>query len=456
MCVVNLVLSLLLETAVCASQPEIITRDVCILGGGATGTYAAIQLIERGYTVAIVEEKSRLGGHSDTLYFPNGEYIDYGIRAYFNDKSVKDFFAQLDVDYQLYSPGALQTEYVNLQTGERVSNSGGVLDMIVAVIRYRAALEPFDYLSSGGFYLPEEVPEVLLRPFREFVEEHSLEGALQLIYTFSDALGDILATPLLYVIQLFGTSHINALLQGPYIIPNNGSAALYSKAATYIGEGNVLYESTVTQATRNATGVELLAGTPEGRKIIQAKKLLVTFPPLLSKLQGFDLDENEQSLFSKWVYTTYYAAIVNNSGIPDGLNVFNTNPNNQPGSLPVAPFECILDYSGVSGFYRTRIVGGENFTQEDAQQLVLEDLGRMRDAGTFPITQQPEIIALESHSPSSIMVPVDDVRDGFYRKLYALQGQRSTYYTGYSFCTDYSAQLWNYTLSVVNMMTHID
>lgn len=446
-------LTLSLWPSVALSEPEIITRDVCILGGGGTGSYAAVQLIERNHTVVVVEQKNRLGGHSDTLYLPSGEYINYGIRAYFNDKSVKDFFNQLNVDYELFRPGAISTEYVNLRTGRRVDHNNDLLGTVRGMVRYRAALEPFDYLSTGAYYLPDEVPEVLLRPFREFVEEHSLQGALELIYTFSDALGDILATPLLFVIQLFGTSHINALLEGPYIRPENGSATLFRAAARYIGEDrNIFYETNVTRTVRNSNGVEISVDTPAGSKLIRAKKLLVTFPPILPKLQGFDLDQNEISIFSKWVYMTYYAAVLNNTGIPDRLNIFNTDPNNQPGSLPVVPFECILDYSSVPGYYGTRVVGAENFTEAAARQLVFEDLRRMNDAGTFPINKNPEIIALESHAPTSMMVSVEDVRDGFYKRLYALQGQRSTYYTGYSFCTDYSAQLWNYTRVIVDMI----
>lgn len=442
-----------LTPSVALSQPEVITRDVCILGGGGTGSYAAVQLKERNHSVVIVEQKNRLGGHSDTLYLPTGEYIDYGIRAYFNVKLVRDFLNQLNVDYEIFKPGAISTQYVNLRTGRRVDYNIDLLDTIRGMIRYRAALEPFDYLSTGAYYLPDEVPEALLRPFREFVEEHSLQGALELIYTFGDALGDILATPLLFVIQFFGTSHINALLKGPHIRPKNGTAAIFRAAASYIDEDhNILYEANVTRTIRNSNGVELSVDTPGGSKLIRAKKLLVTFPPILPKLQGFDLDQNELSIFSKWRYVAYHAAVLNNTGIPDGLNVFNMDPNNQPGGLPVAPFECILDYSGVPGYYGTRIVGADNFTEADARQFVLDDLRRMGDAGTFPINESPDIVAFASHLPNSMRVSVDDVRDGFYKRLYALQGQRSTYYTGYSFCTDYSAQLWNYTRSIVDMV----
>ncbi|KAL4998502.1 hypothetical protein BDV10DRAFT_201203 [Aspergillus recurvatus] len=433
-------------------QPEdIITRDVCILGGGATGSYAAVQLIERGHSVAVVEQKDRLGGHAETLYLLNGDFIDYGIRAYFNDPVVRDFFAQLHVEYEQYTPPANRTDRVNLRTGERVRNDPYPEDPTPTLLRYRAALEQFDYLSTGGFYLPDDVPEVLLRPFREFVEANDLHDALFAIWTFSDALGDILETPLLFVLQLFGTPHINGLLQG-YIRPRNGSAATFRAAARYIGQSNILYQSTAIQTTRNSTAVELVVKSTDGvRKLIRAQKLLIAFPPILPKLRGFDLDDTELSLFRKWIYMPYYAAIVNNSGIPDELNVVNTDLS-QPGSFPLPPYECILDYSDVAGYYRTRLVGNGSFTEEDAKQLVLDDLRRMGEAGTYPVSEHPEIVAFESHWPTSMMVPVDDVRGGFYRKLYALQGQRSTYYTGYAFYTDYSTQLWNYTRAIVEMM----
>ncbi|KAL4882552.1 hypothetical protein BJY04DRAFT_36999 [Aspergillus karnatakaensis] len=452
----GLATALLIPTVFLSSHvDDTIARDVCILGGGATGTYAAVQLIERGRSVVIVEPKDHLGGHSDMAYLPGGKELDFGIRAYFDQEVVKDFFAQLHVEHELFHQPAILTDYVNLETGQRVlPSSTDALALLVALIRYRKVTEPFNYLIPGAFDLPDEVPEVLLRPFREFVEEHDLQAALPIIYTFTDALGDVLKAPLLYVLQLFGPSHIDALLEGPYIRPRNGSSTLFRQAARYIDEDhNVLYGSAVTKATRSSDGVELVVKTANGdRKVVSAKKLLITFPPILSNLYGFDLDENEQLLFSKWKYINYYAAVLTNTGIPDGFNIFNTDPENQPGGLPTAPYQCIIDYSGFPGYYRTRIMGAMDFSEDDARQLVMDDFRRMGEAGTFPITEEPEIVALESHVPSTMMVSVDDVRAGFYRKLYALQGVRSTYYTGLTFCTDYSTQLWNYTLGVVNMV----
>ena len=39
-----------------------IEKDVCIIGGGASGTYAAVRLQQLGVDVALVEKQAKLGG----------------------------------------------------------------------------------------------------------------------------------------------------------------------------------------------------------------------------------------------------------------------------------------------------------------------------------------------------------------------------------------------------------
>jgi hypothetical protein len=434
-------------------KPEdIITRDVCILGGGATGTYAAVQLREQGHSVALVEKKNRLGGHAETLYLENDKYVNYGVEGYFNNEITRDYFDQLDVDYEPLLPGSIITDNINFNTGKRVLPGSELLGTVAGATLYRAAIQQFDYLSSGAYYLPDEVPEVLLRPFREFVESHALQGALDVIFTFAENVGDLLEAPLLYVIQNFGITHINALLEGGYIKPQNGTDTLFNKAANYIDDQNIFYETTVLQTTRNATGVEIIIQSANGsQKLIRAKKLLITFPPTLSALRGFDLREEESSLFSRWSHKNYYAAAVTNTGLPDGINIANTNPDNQPGSLPLPPFIWQFEYSGVPGYHMVKLVAEGNFTAEEAKELIPSDIRRMGKAGVYE-TSEVDIAAFASHSPETLIVSTDDVRDGFYKKLYALQGVQSTFYTGYTFCTDYSTPLWNYTSGVLDMM----
>ncbi|RAL02572.1 FAD/NAD(P)-binding domain-containing protein [Aspergillus ibericus CBS 121593] len=446
-------LAALLATASLALSTSTLTRDVVILGGGSTGTYAAVQLRSQDKTVALVEKKDKLGGHAETIYLPDDQYVNYGIEGFFNNDLTKTYFSQLDVDYEALLPGSLLTNYVDFRTGKPALPGDGILDTITGLLLYRAAIAQFDSLSTGAYYLPDPIPEVLLRPFHEFVSAHALQGALTLIFEFAENVGDLLNTPLLYVIQNFGIPQIDALLNGGYIRPKNGTDTLFNKAATYIGPENIFSSTTAISTSRNETGVEVLVQNTNGTQtLIRANSLLITFPPTLSNLAFLDLSSTEQSLFSKWTHMQYYAATITNTGLPDGINIANVNPDNQPGSLPLPPFQWELEYSGVPGYFMTKIVAPANFTAEDAKQLIVDNLRSMRDAGTYDTTQDPEIAAFASHSPETLMVGVEEIREGFYDKLHGLQGKRSTYYTGYTWCTDYSTPLWNFTDAVVGMM----
>lgn len=62
-------------------------RDVVVVGGGSSGTYAATQLKLAGKSFIIVERENRLGGPTATYKDPaTGVTVDYGVQAYWNSK----------------------------------------------------------------------------------------------------------------------------------------------------------------------------------------------------------------------------------------------------------------------------------------------------------------------------------------------------------------------------------
>src|SRR5271154_7522325 len=102
---------------------DIITRDVCIIGGGATGTYSAVRLSQdMGKSVVVVEKTGRLGGHTETYIDPVTQYpVDYGVLAYHNISVVTDFFARFNVSLTAVSLASpFTTDYVDLGTGKVV------------------------------------------------------------------------------------------------------------------------------------------------------------------------------------------------------------------------------------------------------------------------------------------------------------------------------------------------
>lgn len=70
------------------ASDDIITRDVAIIGGGATGTYSAINLRNLGKSVVVVEREAELGGHTNTYIDPStGAPVNYGVQAIWNSTS---------------------------------------------------------------------------------------------------------------------------------------------------------------------------------------------------------------------------------------------------------------------------------------------------------------------------------------------------------------------------------
>ncbi|KAI9038232.1 NADPH-dependent FMN reductase Lot6 [Aspergillus affinis] len=429
---------------------DTITRDVCIIGGGATGTYAAIRLKDQGRSVIVVENSEYLGGHTETYDLGNGQHFDYGVEGVFNDPLSRNYFRRLGVDWRTLLPDTLLTENVNFETGIRVPPPNGTLSIVAGALLYRSVIEKYESLRDGTLNLPDPIHDDLWRPFGEFVTKHQLEGALSLIFTFSQEVGNLLDVPTLYVIQSFGLPQIDALLRG-FMTPRNGGMDLYRKAAAVLGQ-DVLFSSSVTQTERSLQSVQAIVQGANGTtKLIRAQKLLIAMPPTLDNINTFDLDDTELEIFQKWKWNNYYVAVLNHTGIPDALSVINTQPENGPGSLPRTPFAWRLRYPGVSGYVTSEIIGDEDLTPRDATELIMSSLRRMKDAGTYNVTS-PELLLLANHSPASPRVSAEDIRTGFYRKLYALQGRQSTFYTGRSFCADHSSILWAYTDAVIAKM----
>ena len=73
------------------ASKDVITRDVAVIGGGSTGTYAAVNLQNLGKSIALVEKENVLGGHTNTYRDPaTGVAVDYGLQAFWDSESDTD------------------------------------------------------------------------------------------------------------------------------------------------------------------------------------------------------------------------------------------------------------------------------------------------------------------------------------------------------------------------------
>jgi hypothetical protein len=434
--------AVLAPAAPASASAGVIRRDVCVIGGGSTGTYAALRLRDLGLSVAVVERAGRLGGHTETFHDPvTGGTTDIGVIIFHDLPVVRDHFARVGVPLVRYTgQGGTTTSYVDFRTGRIVP--GYTLPAPVGLPAYHALLQKYEYLDHG-FDLPDPVPAELLLPFGEFARLHQLESILPLLFGYGQGLGDILRLPAIYLMKNVGLSVINSVLTGSFLTTERrNNSELYEKATALLG-GDALLDSAVTEVVRGPRGIQVRVTTPAGTRVIQCRKLVFTAPPLLSNLRGFDLDATERALFERFHHHYYWTAVARLSGLPAGVSVRNVG-GDTPYNLPPLPGLYGLTVTGVADLWGVKYGGDGPLRDRVARANVVADIERLRAAGTYPV----ELNGLEifkAHNPHEMVVRPADIAGGFYRRLYGLQGRNHTFYTGAAFHTHDSSLLWRFT-----------
>ncbi|TVY47918.1 Beta-cyclopiazonate dehydrogenase, partial [Lachnellula occidentalis] len=458
----NLLITLLVTLRVDASTvvngisysvDRILTRDFTVIGGGATGTYAAIRLKDLGHTVLVIEGKDRLGGHTETYHDPKtGGTTDLGVLIWHNSTLVRAFFDRLNVSLITSSLGTLgsngSTAYIDFQTGKPVPAYSPAVP-IAALTKYAEVLAQYPYVASG-FDLPYPVPDDLLMLFGDFVVEYGLQDLVGLLGSFTQGFGDILKMPTLYIFKYFGLDLISSLQTGFLTTALHDNSLLYENASADLGQ-DVVLSSTILAVDRSGNdGVKVIIKTPSGITFIKSRKLIFTIPPKVKNLQGWDLDCNETSLFGQFSNFGFYAGILRNSGIPDNLSITNVSPNT-PYNLPPLPAIYTITPSGVAGLLSLTFGSVSDLADEEAKQQIISSVENLQVNRTGP--NNPELAMYSSHTPYELTVPASAIAGGFYKSLYSLQGERHTWYTGAAFHIHDSSQLWQFTEALLHNIT---
>lgn len=253
---------------------NIIIRDICVIGGGSSGTYSAIRLHDEGKSVVIIEAKDRLGGHTQTYTDPSSNAtVDYGVVVWHNTSLVKSYFTRFNIPLVDVPNTPLPTEHVDFRTGKVVTGYAPS-DPTAALTEYGAQLAKYPYLDDG-FSLPDPVPADLLLPFGDFVKKYAIGNAVNICYNYAQGFGDLLSHTTLYVFKVCGLT----ILQGGFLTSaNQDNSELYEKAQAELSQ-DVLLESRVIAMDRSSSGVKVLVQTPSGVKLILANKIIIAIPP---------------------------------------------------------------------------------------------------------------------------------------------------------------------------------
>lgn len=357
-----------------------------------------------------------------------------------NSPTAREYFGRFDIPLVKFNPPPPDsTVFVDFVTGKPIDFAPRDPTQAFAAYAFQLAKYPF---LDNGFDIPCPLPEDLAMPFGEFVKKYDLDPLVMTAAKLCQGFGDVLAQPTLYVMKNFGTTALAGFAEG-FLVPESGdNSELYVKALAELND-DVLLGSSVISAWRDVNCVKVLIQTPSGQKLVEAKKLLVTIPPTLENLKGFDLDATEQSLFSQFGYSAWCTFILRDSGIPDNCYITNLGAGRQQ-SLPKLPAIYEITPSGVPNHVNLKYGSPTALPDEFVKADVMASLARLRSAGTFPITT-PDIALFSSHTPFRLTAPVSAISSGFYKQLEALNGHRSTFYTGAAFQAHDSSLIWEYT-----------
>ncbi|GAB0137130.1 hypothetical protein EsDP_00005411 [Epichloe bromicola] len=434
--------------------------DVAIIGGGASGAYAAVRLREDyKKSIVLIDTAKRLGGHAHAYQPPGGgRPVNFGVQAYLNRPTTQAFFKRFKVD--LVDPELTDyikllalTKNVDFKTGKSVNVKYGSLEAAevpIGLIRYMRLAEKYQSWFENGYFNKGAVPEDLLLPFGQFLKKHDLADALGILRNLL-WLSDALDTPTWTVMAVAGQPQIAAFglgLTGPSFKwpETHSSETLYDRVLHLIRD-HVLLESTVVRSQRSDSGVVLTVKTPSGLKTVKAKKLLIAAPPSPDNVVPWDLSDDEKDVFSKFSWETLYVGVVNNTGLPSDVTGIRNAPNApERYFLPRGNFTdaYVRSNSGRNhDLWTSRVIGAAELGAHEAQALITEPLAKMKEAGTYKIAA-PSVVAFASHGQVVPKVSAEELKAGFYNKLYALQNQRSTYWTGYAFAPDYTSVLWDF------------
>lgn len=439
---------------------DIIWRDVAVIGGGSAGTYSAISLKDKGKSVIVIEKNGYLGGHTETYIDPaTGTPMDMGVMIWHDISVVKEYFKRFDIPLAKAESFFASSEFYDFRTGKEIKRSTPPTQAEVssAFAAYSEQRSKYPKLNEGIF-LPSPVPEDFYMPFRDFMNKYGAQAAVTDMFNYNPGVGNILANPVLEQYRYWGYNMVQSMFTGFLTTAHHNSSELYSKAeAELAASSSLLLNSKVAAAHRGEgrAGVLLVVSTPEGYKLVIAKKLLVAIPPKLDFMGPLDLDRTEKDLFGKFISAGYYVGIIKNTGFYGNASITNAIQDAEY-NLPYLPGAYSFAPAPLPGYQMVTYATPQGrksipLSDDKVKAHIISTIKRLQQQNPdkFKPEGEPEFVDFRSHAPYALQVSANEIKDEFYKKLYALQGLRNTYWTGAAWRAEDSSLLWKFSEEIV-------
>lgn len=328
--------------------------------------------------------------------------------------------------------------------------------MHAALQRYATVAEQYeDILVPGYWNFPDasSIPDDLLLNFGAFVEKYNISAALPTIFQIAGAMGRIVDKETLPVMRAFPAQTARTVLgtQKAYVTVSGRNQDLYDAVGDFLGD-KVYYNCQAISSVRSDAGVAVtVQDVNTGVKtIIQANNLVLGIAPDPSKFSIFDLDDQELSVFGKVQYTREHVFVASSPSLEANTSLANlpmsANDNSQTHFPDYNFTSAISRLSPSSNLFHMSVVGDNFLSPEDAKAKLNSDIQTLIGSNDLPTSshEQLDFKFVSDHGFMHARVTADDYKAGFIQDLQALQGRRSTWYTGSTFSANWQTILWEY------------
>ena len=447
------VVGLLLLGCICQAQdteaptppPD---KDVCIVGAGAAGMYAAVQLRDRHYSVVVLEKSNRIGGHAVT-YRQEGTpgFYDLGVKLFPITKEVQETFERFKQPLESFSIMTQSRVYMDLKTGNESDYPlPWTITSAKALWWYSYYIDNYyTFLKKPGMQLPDPVPEELLLPLGEFMERYGLQLGLSPFVVYLQGLGDADKIPTLYAMKKLSYEMINAIWFDSFVAPANGMDKLYEAMEKELGS-NVILKNTDLQSVKRLSDSEptTIQFKHEGEsKHVDCGQVMIDMPPTESNLAPFHLPDSIGSHFAKFKAHSYWTTVVMIEGLPNDQGLQNVDTENPLNAIRLPGVYAILPMP-FDNLYNVLFGSNEPMPEDEVKAQIKADIERLRKwTGQDVVVKQ--FVEFYDLTPFGLHVDSQQIKEQFYSMINSFQGKQSTWYIGAALSTNNIADVWFHT-----------
>ncbi|KAF4625257.1 hypothetical protein G7Y89_g12913 [Cudoniella acicularis] len=110
------------------------------------------------------------------------------------------------------------------------------------------------------------------------------------------------------------------------------------------------------------------------------------------------------------------------------------------------PGTYAIGSTGFPGLHSAYYSSPYTVSDEEVKADILATIATLvKAAGYPPANGTPEFVGFNNHKPFELTVSTEAIKNGFYQRLNALQGERRTWWTGAAWQAQDSSIIWNWT-----------